>query len=116
MGRRSRRARSIRQAQSCRRILFEGDGAASEDDMAKNKDELILVSVDDHIAEPADMFDGHVPERYRDFAPRVVDEPNGAQQWYYGEIRGRNLGLNAVAGKPPELFNVNPNRYEDMRP
>jgi predicted TIM-barrel fold metal-dependent hydrolase len=46
----------------------------------------------------------------------VVDEPNGAQQWYYGEIRGRNLGLNAVAGKPPEMFNVNPNRYEDMRP
>ena len=57
-----------------------------------------------------------MPEKYREFTPRVVDEPNGAQQWYYGEIRGRNLGLNAVAGKPPELFNVNPNRYEDMRP
>ena len=84
--------------------------------MATSSDELILVSVDDHIAEPADMFDGHVPEKYREHAPRVVDEPNGAQQWYYGDIRGRNLGLNAVAGKPPELFNVNPNRYEDMRP
>jgi predicted TIM-barrel fold metal-dependent hydrolase len=78
--------------------------------------ELILVSVDDHICEPADMFDAHMPAKYRDQAPRVVDEPNGSQQWYYGEIRGRNLGLNAVAGKPPELFNVDPLRYEHMRP
>ncbi len=67
--------------------------------MATNKDDLILVSVDDHIGEPADMFDAHVPEKYRERAPRVVDEPNGAQQWYYGDIRGRNLGLNAVAGQ-----------------
>lgn len=81
-----------------------------------NSDDLVLVSVDDHICEPADMFDAHVPPRYRTFAPRVVDEPDGSQQWYYGAIRGRNLGLNAVAGKPPELFNVNPTRYEHMRP
>jgi predicted TIM-barrel fold metal-dependent hydrolase len=79
-------------------------------------DELILVSVDDHICEPATMFDAHVPPKYKEFAPRVVEEPGGAQQWYYGEIRGRNLGLNAVAGKPPEYFNVDPLRYEHMRP
>jgi predicted TIM-barrel fold metal-dependent hydrolase len=81
-----------------------------------SSDELILISVDDHIAEPADMFDEHVPQKYREFTPRVVDEPDGSQQWYYGDIRGRNLGLNAVAGKPPEFYNVNPTRYEDMRP
>ena len=39
-------------------------------------DDMILVSVDDHICEPADMFDGHVPEKYRELTPRVVtDEP-----------------------------------------
>jgi predicted TIM-barrel fold metal-dependent hydrolase len=80
------------------------------------RDDLILISVDDHICEPADMFDRHVPDRYRDQVPRVVDLPDGAQQWYYGEVAGRNLGLNAVAGKPPEMFNVNPTRYEEMRP
>jgi predicted TIM-barrel fold metal-dependent hydrolase len=79
-------------------------------------EELVLISVDDHICEPADMFDEHVPARYRDRAPRVVDEPDGSQQWYFGDVRGRNLGLNAVAGKPPEMFNVNPSRYDDMRP
>ena len=79
-------------------------------------DDMILISVDDHIAEPADMFDAHVPEKYRDRAPRVVTDERGYQQWWYGEKMGRNLGLNAVAGKPPEMFNVNPQRYEEMRP
>jgi len=73
-------------------------------------DDMVLISVDDHIAEPADMFDQHVPAKYADQAPRVVDRPDGSQQWYYGDIAGRNLGLNAVAGKPPEMFNVNPTR------
>jgi predicted TIM-barrel fold metal-dependent hydrolase len=62
------------------------------------------------------MFEAHVPAAYRDRMPRVVEEADGSQQWYYGEVRGRNLGLNAVAGKPRELFNVNPMRYEHMRP
>ncbi|MBL7491156.1 amidohydrolase family protein [Frankia sp. AgB1.9] len=79
-------------------------------------EDLILISVDDHIAEPATMFDAHVPAKYRELAPRVVDEPNGVQQWYYGTTRGRNLGLNAVAGKPPAMFNVDASRYDEMRP
>ena len=42
-------------------------------------EDLILISVDDHIAEPADMFDAHVPARYRDRAPRVVVEAGAAR-------------------------------------
>ncbi|HEY2428080.1 MAG TPA: amidohydrolase family protein [Acidimicrobiales bacterium] len=79
-------------------------------------EDMILISVDDHIAEPADMFDAHVPARYRDQAPRVETDEHGFQQWWYGDRKGRNLGLNAVAGKPPEMYNVNPQRYEEMRP
>lgn len=82
----------------------------------RRADDMILISVDDHIAEPADMFDQHVPAKYKDRAPRVVTDEHGIQQWWYGDKRGRNLGLNAVAGKPREMFNVNPARYEDMRP
>ncbi|SEP20124.1 amidohydrolase family protein [Trujillonella endophytica] len=81
-----------------------------------NKDDLILVSVDDHISEPADMFDAHVPAAYRDRAPRVVVQEDGTQQWFYGDLKGRNLGLNAVAGKPREMFNVDVLRYDEMRP
>jgi predicted TIM-barrel fold metal-dependent hydrolase len=79
-------------------------------------DELILISVDDHIAEPADMFDSHVPERYKEYVPRVVIEQDGVQQWYYGAVRGRNMGLNAVAGKPREMYNIDATSYDEMRP
>jgi predicted TIM-barrel fold metal-dependent hydrolase len=79
-------------------------------------EDMILISVDDHICEPADMFEAHVPERYRDRMPVVRTDERGEQQWWYGDIKGRNLGLNAVAGKPPEYYNVNPSRYEEMRP
>ena len=81
-----------------------------------HKDDLILISVDDHIAEPADMFDAHVPAKYKEFAPRVVLEADGIQQWYYGDLRGRNMGLNAVAGKPREMYNIDASRYDEMRP
>ena len=35
-------------------------------------DDLILVSVDDHVVEPPGMFDAHLPEKWRDAAPRMV--------------------------------------------
>jgi hypothetical protein len=79
-------------------------------------DDMVLISVDDHIAEPADMFDGHVSAKYRDAVPRVETDEHGFQQWWYGDKKGRNLGLNAVAGKPPEMYNVNPSSYGEMRP
>ena len=81
-----------------------------------NPDELILVSVDDHICEPRDMFDAHVPAKYRDQAPRVVEEDDGVEQWWYGDLRGRNIGLNAAAGKSREYFNLDASRYDEMRP
>ncbi len=79
-------------------------------------DDLILISVDDHIAEPATMFDAHVPAKFKDQAPRVLTDERGIQQWWYGDVKGRNLGLNAVAGKPREMFNVDASRYDEMRP
>ena len=81
-----------------------------------NSDDLILISVDDHIAEPETMFHAHVPAKYRDQMPRVVTDDKGIQQWWYGNVKGRNLGLNAVAGKAPEMFNVDASRYDEMRP
>ena len=34
-------------------------------------DEMILVSVDDHVVEPPDMFDQHLPPQYKAKAPKV---------------------------------------------
>ena len=36
-------------------------------------EDLVLVSVDDHVVEPPDMFEGRLPARFADQAPRVLD-------------------------------------------
>ncbi len=39
------------------------------------KEDMILISVDDHIVEPPDMFANHLPKKYADDAPRLVHNP-----------------------------------------
>ncbi|OBH51769.1 hypothetical protein A5685_15740 [Mycobacterium colombiense] len=64
-------------------------------------EDLILVSIDDHVVEPPDMFLRHVPAKYKDEAPIVVNE-NGIDTWMYqGKPQGVS-GLNAVVSWPPE--------------
>ncbi len=36
-----------------------------------------FISVDDHIVEPPDIFEGRLPRALQDRAPRVVEEPTG---------------------------------------
>ena len=79
-------------------------------------DDLILVSVDDHAVEPPDMFEGHLPDKYRDLAPRSVKKDSGIDVWVYEDNEIPNIGLNAVAGRPPEEYNIEPTRYEEIRP
>ena len=35
-------------------------------------EDLILVSVDDHVVEPPDLFEGHLPEKWMEYAPKSV--------------------------------------------
>ena len=37
-----------------------------------NIDDLILVSVDDHVVEPPDLFEGHIPAKYKDDVPKLI--------------------------------------------
>ena len=63
-------------------------------------DDLILVSVDDHVVEPPDMFDGRLPARFADQAPRVEHREDGTEIWRFDGKEATNIGLNAVAGRP----------------
>src|SRR5437016_8636074 len=81
-----------------------------------NVDDLILVSVDDHVVEPPDMFDGHILDRYRDQAPRVITNDDGTDAWEFEGQRATNVGLNAVAGRPPDEYGAEPTRLSEMRP
>jgi len=33
------------------------------------------------------MFEAHVPLAFKKYAPRVIVEESGKEQWYYGELR-----------------------------
>lgn len=78
-------------------------------------DDLILVSVDDHAVEPPDMFEGHIPAAFADRAPRVVTKDDGTEMWVYEGEESMNIGLNAVAGRLPEEYNMDPTSFEEMR-
>jgi len=78
---------------------------------------MILVSVDDHIVEPPDLFKGFLPERYlsRHDAPHVVRNDEGNDVWVYDDLEFPNIGLNAVAGRPRSEYGVDPTRFDEMR-
>jgi predicted TIM-barrel fold metal-dependent hydrolase len=78
-------------------------------------EEMILISVDDHIVEPANMFEGHMPAKYKDRAPKVVKGSNGAHSWLIEDARAPGLGLNAVVGRPKEEYGMEPVAYDQVR-
>jgi len=77
--------------------------------------DLILVSVDDHLIEPQDMFVKHMPARFKDRAPVVRHGTNGAHHWQIEGQKAPGLGLNAVAGRPKEEYGFEPVSYEQVR-
>ena len=79
-------------------------------------DDMIIVSVDDHVVEPPNVFDGRVPpstqnSRQRSFAPSTATTCGRSTV-----ATIPNIGLNAVAGRPREEYGVNPTSFEEMRP
>jgi predicted TIM-barrel fold metal-dependent hydrolase len=74
-----------------------------------------VISVDDHLVEPPDMFEGRLPARLADAAPRVVETTRGHQLWEFDGQRYTQVGMNAVVGRRPEHVNLEPTRFEDMR-
>ena len=78
-------------------------------------EDLIMVSVDDHLVEPPDMFAGTIPPRWRDRAPRVVRQADGADVWTFEGAVIPNIGLNAVAGRPREEYGIDPTAFDEMR-
>ncbi len=78
-------------------------------------EELVMVSVDDHVVEPPDMFERHLSDRWREMAPRVVRKEDGTDVWAYEDREIPNIGLNAVAGRPPEEYGMEPTSFDEIR-
>ena len=48
-------------------------------------DDLILISVDDHVIEPPDLFAGHLTGDYLERAPKLVRNEAGNDVWTFGD-------------------------------
>jgi predicted TIM-barrel fold metal-dependent hydrolase len=73
-----------------------------------------LISVDDHLIEPPNVWKDRLPSRYVEAGPRVRESEDGSQVWEYQGNRYATLGLAAVAGRPADQIHNDPTRYEDM--
>jgi len=80
-------------------------------------DDMIMVSIDDHMVEPPDMFENHVPAKWRDQMPKVVRTEAGADVWVFqGEATSTPFGMAATVGWPREEWGFNPAVLSELRP
>ena len=78
-------------------------------------DDMVLVSVDDHVVEPPHLFDGRLPAKYADLAPQFVTRDDGTNAWVYEGQEIANVALNAVAGRPKEEYGIEPTSFAELR-
>ena len=80
-------------------------------------DDMILVSIDDHVIEPPDMYERHVPAKWRDEVPKVVKNDAGIDQWVFqGQATSTPFGMAATVGWPPEEWGFEPGAFSELRP
>jgi predicted TIM-barrel fold metal-dependent hydrolase len=75
-----------------------------------------VISVDDHLVEPPDMFEGRLPARLQERAPKVIVNQHGHEVWEFEGQRHYQAGMNAVAGRRRESVKIEPFRFDQMRP
>jgi predicted TIM-barrel fold metal-dependent hydrolase len=94
-----------------------------------------IVSVDDHVVEPPNVWADRLPSRYLDVGPRVIRAPLRSMSlaggvfvhemggdgppidwWVYEDITVPQLRMNAAAGRPRDWITVEGVSYDEMRP
>jgi predicted TIM-barrel fold metal-dependent hydrolase len=79
-------------------------------------EDVQLISVDDHVIEHERVWLDRLPAKYLDVGPRIVELDGGTQAWSFEGKVIPTIGLNAVAGKDPKDFGVDPVRFDEMLP
>lgn len=78
-------------------------------------DDMVLVSVDDHVIEPANMYEGRMPAKFKDRAPRVVHTAKGRDIWTLDGKPIPMIGMNAVAGRRKHEYGMEAASFGEMR-
>jgi predicted TIM-barrel fold metal-dependent hydrolase len=98
----------------------------------------LIVSVDDHVIEPATVWSDRLPATYQDVGPRIVRAPvkeisfiggkftaipgdpgdpgEQVDWWFYEDLRRPLTRLDTAVGVPREEVTVKGITYDDMRP
>ena len=95
----------------------------------------MIISVDDHVVEPPNVWQDRLPSKYLEVGPRVVRAPmpevefrggslkvkEGAKGapvdwWYYEELKRPLLRVDSAVGVPREEVTMRGVMYEEMRP
>ena len=79
-------------------------------------EDMVLVSVDDHVIEPAHLFNGRLPTKYADAAPQFVSRADGTMAWRYAGLEIPNPAVMAVVGRPKSEWGMTPVCLDEMRP
>ena len=77
--------------------------------------DMVLISVDDHISEPPDLFDKHLSGDDLATAPKLMTNENGTNYWAYQGMQMPSVGLNAVVGRPLEEYGAEPTSLDQLR-
>jgi predicted TIM-barrel fold metal-dependent hydrolase len=94
-----------------------------------------IVSLDDHVVEPPDLWTSRLPARYRDVGPRIVMAPTGTPildgggyieapgtegpdvaWWFYEDHKYSVKRMIAAAGYPADEIGMHGVTFDQMRP
>jgi len=94
-----------------------------------------IISVDDHVIEPANLWQDRIPSKYKDVAPRIVRQPmpdveyvggkltikegsegTMADWWLYEDLKRPLLRVDSAVGVPRDDVTMSGITYDDMRP
>ncbi len=78
-------------------------------------DDMVLISVDDHITEPANVFDNQLSGEALASAPKLRTSDKGTNYWEYQGARQQSIALNAVVGRPREEYGMEPTALTQLR-
>ncbi len=75
-----------------------------------------IISADDHLVEPPDLFVGRLPARLQARAPRVERDDAGIDYWIFEDDRVPLLGADAIRGWEPGKGYLGPVNFDEMHP
>jgi predicted TIM-barrel fold metal-dependent hydrolase len=75
-----------------------------------------LVSVDDHLLEPPETFEGRMPAKFADQTPHVERDDDGNDHWIIGDTGFPLMGMDAIVTWEPKDKYLGPVNYDQIRP